>query len=188
MLFDFAAYLFNIKNNNHYINDYLNCYSTFILNSKTDASSLLKSRMNLIVDYYYNSNSTSNKTNSKNIYISYYLSNFKDEFLNKPLLTYPHIENKNEDEIDDGYYDDDMRSHYKSIATIPQPKPEEDFTEIDEYYRNLEYEEELNKNNKNMNENDYDEYDEYDYDYDEYEYDYGNNDIEYENNDDYEYY
>jgi len=187
MLFNFATYLFNIKNNNHYLNDYLNCYSNFILNNKTLSNKiLLKSRMNLIVDYYYNS--VNSIPNDKNSYIYYYLANFKDEFLNKPLITYTPSEIKNE-EIDDGYYNDELRSHYKSIATIPKPEQEEDFTEIDEYYRNLELEEEMNKNKINddiYNDDYYDDYNYDDYNDDIYNDDY-NEDNDY-NDDYYEYY
>jgi hypothetical protein len=140
--------------------------------------------MNLIVDYYYKS--VSSIPDNKNSYVYYYLANFNDEFLNKPLITYTPSEIKNE-ETDDGYYNDELRSHYSSISSVPKYEPEEDFTEIDEYYRNLELEEEMNKNKINDDIYNDDYYDDYNYDdyYDDYFDDYNNEDIDY--NDDYEY-
>jgi hypothetical protein len=125
MLFDFFNYL---HNNN--LDDYLNCYSTFLLTKKDYKNNILKIRMNILIDTYI-------KFEKKNKfdYLYYYLNNYKDKFLDKPLINYEY--NKHSI-IDD---DDDIDDHYKLMFIKNPEKKIIDYDELDKLY----VEEELRK-------------------------------------------
>jgi len=157
MLFDFYNHL-----NNNYLNDYLNCYSTFLLSKKELKKNILNIRMNVLIDTYLYINKK-NKFDLK----YYYLNNFKDVYMNKPLITYDFKDNK----INNDENDDDIDDHYK-LMFIKNPEKEViNYDEIDNKYR----EEELKKEEEEYY-NSYDLYEEDDYD-DEEEYyeDFNNN-------------
>lgn len=172
MLFDFYRYL-----NTH--NDYVDCYSTFLLSRKDLKKNILKHRMNILIDIYlYNLN----KKNKFDFYY-YYLTNFKDSYFDKSLISDYNYDKKVKtiDITED--FDKDVKDHYYFITTPNPVEPPIDYDEIDKRF----YEEELlrEKEKKELaviNEDDYDEY-EYDIDYyDEYEYD-----IDYDDYDDIDY-
>jgi len=125
MLFDFFNYL---HNNN--LDDYLNCYSTFLLTKKDYKNNILKIRMNILIDTYI-------KFEKKNKfdYLYYYLNNYKDKFLDKPLINYEY--NKHSI-VDD---DDDIDDHYKLMFIKNPEKKIIDYDELDKLY----VEEELRK-------------------------------------------
>jgi len=159
MLFDFFQYLYTINNNN--VSEYFNCYSTFLLTQKDLKENVLKHRMDFLINYYATINSLKK---NKYDYYYYYLNNYKDDYLNKPLLKYePVVEIK-----DDDLYDD-VKDHYKFITTPNPPKEVIDYDELDEKY----YLEEEEKNNLEENNNYFDD-DYYEDDYYEDEYDYEN--------------
>lgn len=125
MLFDFFNYLYNND-----LQDYLNCYSTFLLTKKDFKKNILNIRMNILIDNYV-------KNNKKNKfdYYYYYLNNYKDDYLNKPLINHNIIkinENNEDDEIDD---------HYKLMFIKNPEKKIIDYDELDKKF----IEEELKK-------------------------------------------
>ncbi len=126
MLFDFFNYL---HNNN--LDDYLNCYSTFLLTKKDFKNNILKIRMNILIDTYI-------KFEKKNKfdYLYYYLNNYKDKFFDKPLINYEY--NKHSIINDD---DDDIDDHYKLMFIKNPEKKIIDYDELDKLY----IEEELRK-------------------------------------------
>jgi len=121
--------------------------------------------MNVLIDTYL-------KLEKKNKfdYYYYYLSNFKDDYMNKPLLVYD-FDKKDEFEG----YDDDIKDHYKFMIT-KNPVEEIDYDELD---RKFLEEEQAREDEKEFDkivdleedeEDDYDENDDYYYeDYDDYE-------------------
>jgi hypothetical protein len=171
MLNDFIYYLYN---NN--INDYLNCYSTFIMTNKDLKDNVLNHRMKLLINFYYDNN----KKINKNKLIEYYLLSYKDNYFNnnKNIISLNDIDNYEEKR------DDDIEDHYKYMFINPLPKPTIDYDELDRIYLlKLKLEEEEKKREKENNINDIyiddeeyydeeyydDEYYEDDYDYiDEY--------------------
>ena len=154
MLFDFFNYL-----NNNDLNDYLDCYSTFLISRKDLKKNVLNIRMNVLIDTYLK-----NEKKNKFDYYYYYLSNFKDKYMEKPLLKFDKIcEFKDEFEG----FDDDVKDHYKFIRTKKEKEPEPDYDEIDKKY----YEEQMEKDEEVVEDFDYDSYDYDSYDYDS-DYDY----------------
>lgn len=160
MLFDFFNYLYNND-----LGDYLDCYSTFLISRKDLKKNVLNIRMNVLIDTYL-------KLEKKNKfdYYYYYLSNFKDDYMNKPLLVYD-FDKKDEFES----YDDDIKDHYKFMIT-KNPVEEIDYDELDRKFLDEEQaredEKEFDKivDLEEEEEDDYDEIDDYYYeDYDDYE-------------------
>lgn len=172
MLFDFYRYL-----NTH--NDYVDCYSTFLMSRKDLKKNILKHRMNILIDIYLYNLNNKNKFD----FYYYYLTNFKDSYFDKSLISDYMYDNKLKtiDMTED--FDKDVKDHYYFISTPNPVEPPIDYDEIDKKF----YEEELLREKEKqeltvINEDDYDDYD-YDYDYyDEYEYD-----IEYDDYEDIEY-
>lgn len=165
MLFDFYRYL-----NTH--NDYVDCYSTFLLSRKDLKKNILKHRMNILIDIYlYDLKNNKNKFD----FYYYYLTNFKDSYFDKSLLSDENLKLKTIDMTQD--FDKDVRDHYYFITTPNPVEPPIDYDEIDKRF----YEEELLREKEKedlavINEDDYDDYD-YDNDYyDEFEYDIDYND------------
>jgi len=117
MLFDFYNYLYNND-----MNDYLNCYSTFLLSKKDLKKNVLNIRMNILIDTYL-------KFDKKNRfdYYYYYLRNYRDEFMDKPLIVYE----RKKDEF--AGFDDDIKDHYKFMIT-KNPVEEIDYDELDRKY------------------------------------------------------
>jgi len=160
MLFDFFNYL-----NNNDLGDYLDCYSTFLISRKDLKKNILNIRMNVLIDTYL-------KLEKKNKfdYYYYYLSNFKDDYMNKPLLVYD-FDKKDEFEG----YDDDVKDHYKFMIT----KNPEEVIDYDELDRKFLEEEQAREDEKEFDkiidldeeeEDYYDDSDDYYYeDYDDYE-------------------
>lgn len=142
MMFDFFNYLYNND-----LGDYLNCYSTFLLTKKDLKKNILNMRMNILIDAYL-------KFNKKNRfdYQYYYLNNYKDDYMNKPLITY---------EIKDKYYtndEDDIDDHYK-LMFIKNPKKKIiDYEELDRKYIEEEIKKEEEKEYENINDFDEDDY------------------------------
>ncbi len=161
MLFDFFRYL----NNTSIIsgaNDYVNCYSTFLMSRKDLQQNILKHRMNILIDIYLYNNQNYNGQN-KFDYINYYLSNHKDTFLENELLIGKVPEQIQMDVTHD--FDRDVRDHYKFLTSTKPPEPPIDYDLNDKKF----YEEELLKEKekkemeylKKVAEEEY--YDDYDY-------------------------
>lgn len=163
MLFDFFNYL-----HNNDLGDYLNCYSTFLISRKELKKRILNIRKNILIDTYIKINN-----NNKFYYNTYYLNNYYDEFMDKPLIENHYKPIKDED--------DDIDDHYKLMFIRNPEKKIVDYDELDrlfvekelkreeqEYYDNLTeidednyYEEEENiydDNNFNYDEEEYDDY------------------------------
>lgn len=163
MLFDFFNYL-----HNNDLGDYLNCYSTFLISRKELKKRILNIRKNILIDTYIKINN-----NNKFYYNTYYLNNYYDEFMNKPLIENHYKPIKDEE--------DDIDDHYKLMFIRNPEKKIVDYDELDrlfvekelkreeqEYYDNLTeidednyYEEEENiydDNNFNYDEEEYDDY------------------------------
>lgn len=179
MLFDFYKYL-NHSINTNGMNDYINCYSTFLMSRKDLPKNILKHRMNILIDVYLNDKNP----NYKYDYYYYYLNNFKDSYFDKETILHKKLL-KSIDITED--FDSDVKDHYKFMITKNPIEPPIDYDEIDKQF----YEEELLKQKekeeleamKNYNEyydddddyyfEDYDYYEDIDYyndDYDDYEY------------------
>ena len=163
MLFDFFNYL-----HNNDLGDYLNCYSTFLISRKELKKRILNIRKNILIDTYIKINN-----NNKFYYNTYYINNYYDEFMDKPLIENHYKPIKDED--------DDIDDHYKLMFIRNPEKKIVDYDELDrlfvekelkreeqEYYDNLTeidednyYEEEENiydDNNFNYDEEEYDDY------------------------------
>ena len=183
MINNFSYFLYD---NN--LNDYLNCYSTFLMTNKALKTNILNHRMNFLINYYIQENNNKIK---KYKLIEYYIRSYKDEYLKKTIddknLNYDKNGNddKNVNPNEEEKRDDDIEDHYKNMFINPPPKPEIDYDEIDRIYvLNLEKEEREKEREKEIIlENEYDEnYDSYDI----YE-NYDDND-DYENNSDDDYF
>lgn len=154
MLFDFFRYI-------NTPNDYLECYSTFLMTNKDLKSNILKHRMNVLINSYVNDNF---KNKNKFDYYYYYLLNHKDLYLDKPELP------KQITMIQEENYDGDVIDHYKFIISKPPLKPEIDYDKLDEKFYEEEYLKELEKSEKELDNIEYDEEDDYEYDcYDDFE-------------------
>lgn len=165
MLFDFFRYI-------NTPNDYLECYSTFLMTRKDLKSNILKHRMNVLINSYLN-----DKNTNKYDYYYYYLMNHKDDYLERPLITNQIII---KDEFED--FDRDIKDHYNFMLSKPPPEPIIDYDEIDKKFYEEEYLKQKEKEDKLIEmeyEDDeyYDEYEDYDecddfddpsYDYDDY--------------------
>jgi len=164
MLFDFFRYL-------NTPNDYVNCYSSFLMSRNDLKKNILKHRMNILIDIYLNDVNNKNKFD----FYYYYLSNFKDSYFEKSLF----IADVPSIDITENF-DSDVKDHYYFITTPNPIEPPIDYDEIDKRF----YEEELlrekekeeltiiNEDDDYYDYNDCDDYDDYDYDidyYDDYE-------------------
>ena len=177
MINNFSYFLYD---NN--LNDYLNCYSTFLMTNKALKTNILNHRMNFLINYYIQENNNKIK---KYKLIEYYIRSYKDEYLKKTIDYNLIDDDKNVNPNEEEKRDDDIEDHYKNMFINPPPKPEIDYDEIDRIYvLNLEKEEREKEREKEIIlENEYDEnYDSYDI----YE-NYDDND-DYENNSDDDYF
>ena len=140
MLFDFFNYL-----HNNDLGDYLNCYSTFLISRKELKKRILNIRKNILIDTYIKINS-----NNKFYYNTYYLNNYYDEFMNKPLFEnhYKPIINE-EDDIDD---------HYKLMFIKNPEKTIVDYDELDRKYMEEELKREEQEYYDNLSDHDEDDY------------------------------
>jgi hypothetical protein len=148
MLFDFFNYLYNND-----LEDYLNCYSTFLISKKDLKKNILNMRMNVLIDTYLKHDK--NKFN----YYYYYLNNYKDKYMDKPLLTYDYHNFKEEDEYED------IDDHYKLMFIKNPEKPVIDYEELDKKYmeEELRKQEEKNEYEEIFDEDEYDEDEDDDY-------------------------
>ncbi len=153
MLFDFYRYI-------NEPNEYLECYSTFMMTNKDLKKNILNHRMNVLINSYLN-----DKNKHKFDYYYYYLSNHKDNYLDRPLL------DKNIVIFKDDDYDRDVIDHYNFLISKPPPEPIIDYDKIDEKFYEEEYLKDLEKIEKEMNYYEYEDYEDYeDYEiYDDYE-------------------
>ncbi len=181
MISNFTYFLYN---NN--LNDYMNCYSTFLMTRKDLKDNVLNHRMNLLINYYTNEEKLEQINRQK--LIQYYISSYKDDYI-KPSLDIDannnNNNNNNDDNNNDNNNDVDVEDHYKYMFVNTKPKPPViDYDEIDkEYALKLELEEEEKQREKEIQlENDYDDY----YDDDE-NYDILNDDFSDEDNIEYDY-
>jgi len=177
MISNFTYFLYN---NN--LNDYMNCYSTFLMTRKDLKDNILNHRMNLLINYYTNEEKLEQINRQK--LIQYYISSYKDNYI-KPSLDIDANDNNNNNNNDDNNNDVDVEDHYKYMFVNTKPKPPViDYDEIDkEYALKLELEEEEKQREKEIQlENDYDDY----YDDDE-NYDILNDDFSDEDNIEYDY-
>lgn len=147
MIVDFMNYCNNIKSND--VNDYFNCYSSFIMSRKDLRENVLNHRMNFLVTYYIQES----KKTDKNKLIEHYIKNYKDNYPTNIL----NIQNHKFTPEPEEKRDDDVEIHYENMFTIPPPPTlkEEDESEIDKFFEELE-----KKNEK---------YDAYDYKQEYYE-------------------
>lgn len=143
MIVDFMKFCNNIKMNE--VNDYFNCYSSFIMSRKDLRENVLNHRMNFLVSYYIQES----KKSDKNKLIEHYIKNYKDNYPTDILNIQHHKFIPEPEEI----RDDDVELHYKNMFTVPPPTPEEDESEIDKYFQ----EQEKKKEEKKIE----DEYDDY---------------------------
>ena len=142
---DFSDYIKNIKNND--INNYFNCYSTYIMTRKDLKSNILNHRMNFLIKFYI-------ETNNKNIIsknlVDYYLKNINDTYLTQNFNDDLYLLNK-DDNRDLEKRDDDVELHYKNMFSIPIiPKKtleeiEKEEKELDKIYLDKLYIEEKRK-------------------------------------------
>jgi len=152
MISNFSYFLYNND-----LQDYLNCYSTFLMTRKDLKDNILNHRMNFLINYYI----SQEKFNAIHKYklIQTYLYSYKDNYLKKlKNETKDEIKDETKDEIN---YDDDLDDHYKYMFMNTKPKvPVIDYDELDkEYILKLELEEEEKKREKEIQaENDYDDY------------------------------
>jgi hypothetical protein len=162
MLFDFFNYL-----HNNDLGDYLNCYSTFLISRKELKKRILNIRKNILIDTYIKINS-----NNKFYYNTYYLNNYYDEFMDKPL-----IDNNFKPIINE---DDDIDDHYKLMFIKNPEKKIVDYEELDRKFMEDELKKEEENYYDNLTEIDEDDYyddeeniydDNYNNTYDEDEYD-----------------
>lgn len=165
MLFDFFNYL-----HNNDFNDYLNCYTTFLLSRKELKKRILNIRKNILIDTYLKIN------NNRFYYNIYYLNNYYDEYMDKPLININYKPIINEDE------NDDIDDHYKLMFIKNPEKKIIDYEELDRKFM----EEELKKEEQEYYDN-LTEIDEDDYYYDEENIYEDNNIYEEEEYDDYYY-
>ena len=125
MIADFMNFCNNIKSND--VNEYFNCYSSFIMSRKDLRENVLNHRMNFLVSYYIDQN---NKID-KNKLIAYYSKNYKDNYPTDTLnIQYHNFTAEPEEKRDD-----DVENHYKYMF-IPPPPPKEENEEVneEEYY------------------------------------------------------
>ena len=180
MISNFTYFLYN---NN--LNDYMNCYSTFLMTRKDLKDNVLNHRMNFLINYYINQEKLEPIT--KNKLIRYYISSYKDDYIKPSLEINENNKNENNDKNENNENDDDeIDDHYKYMFVNTKPKqPIIDYDEIDkEYALKLQLEEEEKQREKEIQqENDYDDY----YDDDE-NYDILNDELSDEDNIDYECY
>ena len=156
MLSSFSYFLYN---NN--MNDYLNCYSTFMMTNEYLRNNILSHRMNFLINCYVEQNK---QFENRNKLMEYYLRSYKDDYLiPKDVEKYSIVDEPEK-------RDDDVEDHYKYMFINPPPKPVIDYDELDkEYALKLQLEEEEKAKEKNKNDAYYeysDEYDDYEYDYD----------------------
>lgn len=167
MINNFTYFLYNNE-----FNDYLNCYSTFLMVNKDLKSNILNHRMKLLINCYSN-----NERTKKNKLIEYYIRGYKDNYLNKQELKH----SERFEFIEDiEKRDDDIEDHYKYMFINYPIKPTIDYDELDKQYElKLQLEEAEKQREKEimleneLNEDYYDEigYNNTDDDYDEFEYD-----------------
>jgi hypothetical protein len=175
MLFNFFKYLYDLDNDG--IANYLNCYSTFLMTKKDLCNNILYHRMNVLINYYI---SNTIPPPRKYDLVNYYLSIWKDDYLNKPTINYQiPFKDSSWDNMDE-----DVRDHYHFMTSRPPPKEEIDYDEYDKKFYQEEEDKKLEELNKKMKEyddtyeddwdcDDWGEYDndyEIDYDVDYYEY------------------
>jgi len=129
MISNFTYFLYTNE-----LNDYLNCYSTFLMTRKDLKTNILNHRMNFLINYYISQEKLENIQKYK--LIQYYISGYKDDYIkedndgNDQAI----IKEEDEEEIDD---------HYKYIFVNTKPKNEIDYDELDKKYAlKLELEEE----------------------------------------------
>ena len=160
MLFDFFNYLNSIHSNG--MSDYLDGYSTFLMTNKDLKDNVLYLRMNVLINAYLNNKKVGNKSD----YYSYYMGNYKDDYLTKEFIKNLHksIDTK----ATEHDFDADVIDHYRFMTTKPPSEPEIDYDEID---RKFCEEELLREKEKSIEVRFDDEIDDYDYyDYDDYDY------------------
>ena len=164
MISNFTYFLYN---NN--LNDYMNCYSTFLMTQKDLKDNVLNHRMNLLINYYTNLEKLDKINRSK--LIQYYISSYKDDYI-KPSLDIDNNKidsNKIDGNDDNDDNDDEIDDHYKYMFVNTKPKqPIIDYDEIDrEYALKLQLEEEEKQREKEIQiENNYDDYYDDDENYD----------------------
>lgn len=158
---------------NNDVNDYLNCYSTFMMTNEYLRNNILNHRMNFLINYYVQQQ---NQQANRNKLMEYYLRSYKDDYL------IPKETNKIHSFTDEPEKrDDDVEDHYKYMFINPPPKEPIDYEEIDKQYALILQLEEEEKNKNDI----YYEYsdDDYEYEYD-LENDINDNDNDYDFNDD----
>ena len=116
MLFDF----FNFLHNND-LNEYLDCYSNFLISRNEPMNKILNIRKNILIDTYA-------KNNNKFYYNNYYLINFNDNLKNKKLIHHVNIFSNNDHD------DDDIDDHYKLMFIKNPEKKIIDYDELDKKY------------------------------------------------------
>jgi len=156
------------------IGNYLNCYSTYLMTKKDLADNILYHRMNVLINYYIANTITPPR---KIDLINYYLSNWSDDYLSKPFITYV---KPNKDE----YWDDmdkDVRDHYSFLTSRPPSEPDIDYDEYDKKFYQEEEDKRMEELNKINDDDDYyyDDWDDFD-DWVDYDYDNCNEDEYYE--------
>ena len=156
MLFDFFNYL-----HNNDLGDYLNCYSTFLISRKELKKRILNIRKNILIDTYIKINN-----NNKFYYNTYYINNYYDEFMDKPLIENHYKPIKDEE--------DDIDDHYKLMFIKNPEKKIVDYEELDRLFVEKELKKEEEKYYDNLSETDEDDY------YDDEENIYEDNNINYD--------
>jgi len=140
MLFDFFNYL-----HNNDLDDYLNCYSNFLITKKETKNKILNIRKNILIDTYLKVNNI-----NRFYYNNYYLTNFNDEFMNKSLI------NKNYKPIINE--DDDIDDHYKLMFIKNPEKKIVDYEVLDRLFIEKELKKEEQEYYDNLSDNDEDDY------------------------------
>ena len=74
MISNFTYFLYTNE-----LNDYLNCYSTFLMTRKDLKNNILNHRMNFLINYYISQEKIENIQKYK--LIQYYISGYKDDYI-----------------------------------------------------------------------------------------------------------
>ena len=103
---------------NNDVNDYLNCYSTFMMTNEYLRNNILSHRMNFLINYYVQQQ---NQQANRNKLMEYYLRSYKDDYL------IPKETEKQAFVDEPEKRDDDVEEHYKYMFINPPPKEPIDY-------------------------------------------------------------
>ena len=113
MFTSFKVFVNNIKTEE--VNDYFNCYSSFIMSKKDMRDNVLNHRMNFLINYYVEQKEKVDKIKL----LDYYMLNMKDKYDTDTTNLERHIFKDDSEKRDD-----DVELHYKNMFAIKLTRPE----------------------------------------------------------------